>query len=564
MKSGRFISILFLCIALCTTFAGAIQDDMPSIESKLESIRSWMHNDFEVPNSVESPGTVIGVVLRHHGSVLGQGTGSTLQQASGDALKELRRQKIFQRELPALLRQEILDSISIELEICDTFVPSPHKNIDHFEHSFVYGDNGIAVRLRGKTSYRLPCILRLAPHRNIANITESLCIDVGVHPTIALSHNLPMNADITLYTLPCKTYFQNKAHGNCVSLLLGDEPIGTTLLVPSTLLELSDALASHLIVSSGSGSVIGGYQPETDTFTSIFATHFVQLLTANALYSYAQVEGAQCSTKAKETASAILESIASDVRKSNSFDIESASLLLILLNQTGIEKNDAVQELETNSKQLVLQTVLHSTQAELTEMSPFILALLCAATFELETTSENPSYELSSSLCALSCSATTPANRASLIPWVIHPMLAFEKLKPGSFAKPLLELLELAKVSQVTATGLHEGGFLLQTNDGMVVDARGLRMIPMLAKLCHWNAGNPSTSFQALSRSIGFVEQLSTRKERANRFSNPAMALGGIRKSSWDAAMPTEATAMALIGVVEALRTIENIESTIK
>jgi len=128
----------------------------------------------------------------------------------------------------------------------------------------------------------------------------------------------------------------------------------------------------------------------------------------------------------------------------------------------------------------------------------------------------------------------------------------------------LLELLALAKVSQVTATGLHEGGFLLHTNDGMVVDARGLRMIPMLAKLCHWNAGNPSTSFQALSRSIGFVEQLSTRKERANRFSNPAMALGGIRKSSWDAAMPTEATAMALIGVVEALRTIENIESTIK
>jgi hypothetical protein len=564
MKTGRLMPLLFLCFSVCAGFADAQQSELPIIKTQFSSIRSWMRNDFSVPTGTESVHSAVGIVLRHHGNVLGQGTGTTLQEAVGKAFKEVRRQKIFQIELPASLNLEILNSISIELETCDSFVPSPHKNIDNFADTFGSGANGIAVRVGSNTVFRLPCILRLAPYRGIANIAESLCIDSGIHPAIAISHSLPINADITLYTLPCTTYFQERAVEPIVSLVHGDERVEASRIVPSRLIELADALASHLLASSGSGSVIGGYQPETDTFTRIFATHFVQILTADALYSYAQLQDAKFAKEAVTTALSILESIASDVRKSKSFDIESASLLRIMLHQTGIEKSLAVEELEAASEQLVLQTALHSTKEELKETAPFILALLCGATFAIEESSEEPSYVLPSMLCSLCCKATSPNNRASLIPWIIQPMLSFETWKPGSFATPLHEFLKLAKESQVDTDTIQKGGFRLQTNHGIVVDARGLRMIPMLAKLCQWKGGNASGTFHALSRSIGFLEQLTTRQARANRFSNPAMALGGIRKSSWDATMPTEATAMGLIGIVETLHTIKNIESKMK
>ena len=61
-----------------------------------------------------------------------------------------------------------------------------------------------------------------------------------------------------------------------------------------------------------------------------------------------------------------------------------------------------------------------------------------------------------------------------------------------------------------------------------------------------------SEALRSLMLTTRFVTQLTTRKERAQRFQNPAMAIGGVRASMSDATMPTEATAMALIGITRA------------
>ena len=108
------------------------------------------------------------------------------------------------------------------------------------------------------------------------------------------------------------------------------------------------------------------------------------------------------------------------------------------------------------------------------------------------------------------------------------------------------------------------GGFSWPGEDGNVVDARGLRMIPMLAIMCRSSTTQKTTAFQSLMSAVRFVEQLTTKSARADRFGNPPMALGGVRESPWNAAMPTEATAMALLGITKTIKTLDEIQSSLK
>ena len=116
------------------------------------------------------------------------------------------------------------------------------------------------------------------------------------------------------------------------------------------------------------------------------------------------------------------------------------------------------------------------------------------------------------------------------------------------------ELLEIALSAQINETNSDLfGGFSLISNGIRVVDARGIRMVPMLALFAQTPNPNQSKAIQALTKSIRFVSQLTTQEQRANRFANPTLSKGGVRVATWDASMPTEASAMALLGVSRAI-----------
>ena len=99
---------------------------------------------------------------------------------------------------------------------------------------------------------------------------------------------------------------------------------------------------------------------------------------------------------------------------------------------------------------------------------------------------------------------------------------------------------------------------------GNIVDARGLRILPFLAQMCHSPFAMKSESFQTMIAALRFTEQLVTSEQRSMRFDNPTMALGGVRQSTWNATMPTEAVAMALLGVTDAVIALHKIQSEVK
>ncbi len=535
------------------------------------TIRAWMQNDFQVNSASQLPfqdDSPTCVVLRHHGVILGYGSAMKFTSAAAIAVKSASEQSIFLMKITDQLKTEIIDSISIELEVGQQPIPSPHKNIDRFEYSFNRGMHGIAVRRGASWNIKMQAELRVSPFRTVSNIVESLCINLGVHPTIAFSHQLPPDDDVTLYSIPSKSYLQTHAGAEIAELIRGDELVRNETISTSHLTKLADSLASHLITSMGpNGKMIGGYQPETNTLKPMFATHFVQALSATALKQYSQLNHITHGLDALHSANTIVESIAADFRKNKKIDTESASLLILLLLHSEDGNNQLMQQLLHACESKVLRAEKNYVSSTDTPPKAFELSLVTAALIELGIARDDEALLMRGEhLCTLCFTDIPLESRASLIPWIISPIIKLQELGNTKFDDSLLELLRLALVSQVLSENDQDliGGFMLSTDLGNIVDARGLRMLPMLAKICDSSATHKTVAFKSLITATRFVEQLTTRENKSNRYESPAMAIGGVRKSPWNAEMPTEATAMALLGITDAINTILHIESSVK
>ena len=116
MATKRFITICTLFIAVSTGYA----DSLDTQQVDFSSIRSWMKDDFTVPkaSAVSNSSEYVGVVLRHHGKILGYVTGTTIEDACKDAFGQMRRMKVVQKDTPRDVLENMLDSVSIELESC--------------------------------------------------------------------------------------------------------------------------------------------------------------------------------------------------------------------------------------------------------------------------------------------------------------------------------------------------------------------------------------------------------------------------------------------------------------
>jgi len=564
----RFIqlSIYFaLAIAVCAGYAVGERISGEHAEEQFSTIRKWMKNGLVVSADTQTPekDTFVCIVLRNQGKLLGHGTGNDLAAAATIAFDGLRNHPVFASDFPSSSRSTIIDGISIEVEQGGTPIPSPYKQIDRFNSSFKTGADGIGVRKGEQWDVRLQAELRLSPHRSVTNIVESLCINLGMHPTVVLSHELPVNEDVTLYAIPLTTYVQASAHATIASLMRGDELVQEVRVNVPNLILFGDSLASHLIKStSENGQMIGGFQPETNTLTTMFATHFVQALSAMALQEY----GVTCAdSTAIETSLSILTSIATDVAHSGKIDEESAALVVILLSNATINQHDEIQSLFLTCR----GTILHASETLLNEKAnsvrPFSLSLVASATIELALQSNDVALlDRGKDLLQKCFTDVSLESRMSILPWVIEP--ATKDAVKEEYLNSLEELLQIAIASQVPAIGEADlvGGFSLRTQRDNTVDARGLRMIPLLATMSRASQTHKTESFQSLVSAIRFAKQLTTQKARAIRFDNASMAEGGVRTSCWNAAMPTEATAMALLGITSAIKTVRDMESSIQ
>ncbi len=490
------------------------------------------------------------IILRHHGDILGTGVGSgeslhPLVDAATLAFKETNTHQIFSK-LSSEMKKHACNSISIELELGEKPIASPSKSLARFAEITTASDGGVGVRRGNKWDIRLPAILRLSPKRDIENILTSLCMNVGVHPSAAISRQLPIDDDVTLYTIPTLGGVQNVANGDIQQLFQGDELVEQKVNASISFVELANMLAAHLIASTGeSGNVIGAYQPETDSLPSPLASPFVQIMVATALLEYADLHAASLTNNARRSASRILNDIKKTFHTRDEIpnDVAAAVVIANMSNATELFYNTCTEQ--------IIQLAIDITDGSVVVDKPHTFALVALAMGKLAKRNESQHDNLAEKICLRCLDEVSLQSKVSTIPWIVEAVIELRNNGIKVDTAALDELLNLVIASQIVEGNQPEliGGFQLSSPDGVVADARGVRILPMLVQLSECKS---SEALRSLMLTTRFVTQLTTRKERAQRFQNPAMAIGGVRASMSDATMPTEATAMALIGITRA------------
>jgi hypothetical protein len=497
------------------------------------------------------------VILRHHGGVIGVGTASVgssnpVAESARNAFKEVSDNNIVRRLDPEL-RKFAMATVSIELELGAKPEPSPSKNLDRISQSINKGIDGVAVRKRGKWALRLPAELRLAPNQNTAITLESLCIEVGVHPATALSRHLSPSDDVTLYTFPTITIVQDSIGEPIRRLVRGDEIVDAIEITMTTINHTADLIATHLITcTNDAGLVVGGYQPETDSLAPPHATVFVQILVATALDAYLSNEFAANKDDAMAATANILAYI-SNRFADDSIIADSVAAAIVILGNSNNQLQKNMHTLYDRCEQQVLDVCHQLVHENNVTKKPHVISMLADAAASIAVNGKDPTVnELAQKMCA-TCIRTIPLeSQIATIPWLVDAVS--KVFDQGLQKSSMQQLLSLAISSQINEEGDLFGGFSLVSGDSTVTDARGVRMLPMLALFAQLPNPSQSKAIPALKNSLRFVMQLTTRSQRASRFSNPTLSKGGVRAATWDASMPTEVSAMALLGVSRAIK----------
>ena len=560
---------IICCFVLQNAFATAPEVDL---NCSIRTVRQWIDEGFIVGSkekSLSDEVTGVCVVLRHNGALLGYGEAfgdnqDLLILAANIALGEARKNAIL-RKLPEDIRNHAVSSIGIEVGIASEIIPIPSKNLEKAAKKIITSVDGIAVRRGDSWDYRLPSQMTLSPFRSTVNHFEGMCIKVGAPAAAAIAHQFSSNENITFYRLKFTAAYQH-AKGERVQLLYrGDELVSLMKLQQEGIQEVADLLASYLINSLWQGDeafgITGTYQPETDRLNTIFAPVISQAMAAEALLNYSSIPKCLHKQNAVDAYKRIMNDLAIVNKNESPITGVVEQSFVVLASGSGITLSENATSMIANCRDAVIKAAKQMVNEANIPSKPLVRGVLSAAIAHVAK-QEHSFTSLAEKVIEACITATNDNEQTALIPWIAQASVDTTKLGGKVNIEFIKELRSNALSSQVTDNSIPDllGGYSLTTKEGSIVDARGIRVIPMLAELLpvetYTPLGNRFDELQTMLLSARFTSQLTTTTERSNRFPNPNRAVGGVRSSPWDATMRPEAAAMALIGITKAIDSI--------
>lgn len=556
-----------ILLCFCTHFSYA-----NDVETALQTVRTWVNSGMVVlGESDTTPENISGVcvVLRKNGELLGYGEAfgeheSLLGNAATIAFAKAKKHPVI-RTLPEDVRSFAFTSIGIEIGVATEYTPIPTKNLDKAAKQIQRGVDGIATRRGNTWDFRFPCQMRLSPFRRTVNHLEGMCIKVGAPAAEVIAHQLPVQEDITIYTVDFASAYQH-AHGEPIRVLFrGDELIALHDLQQTGLQPVAELLASHVIRSvwplEEPIGISGTYLPEVNRLDVVFAPTISQAMTAEAIWKYAQLPN--CAQK--ENALVAYTRIMNDLAVVNEHEspitgVAEQSFVVLASSGESLLSKDAVSMIQSCKKDVIdaAKAMVGGTHIPQKALARGVLSAAIATLAK----QDEALLPLAENTIQIALATTPQQSMASLIPWIMNASVSILDLGGTVDVAAMRKLRDVSLSTQITDDSIPDllGGFSLQTKSGPVTDARGIRMLPMLASLLPVEKFTPrgerSTALISMLLAARYTSQLTTTRERASRFANPTKATGGVRSSVWDAIMKPEATAMALIGITEAIQAL--------
>lgn len=591
-RRGYILCCVLATLLVCGSAARA-QTDPPGPMETMEAyrtVRDWVRSG-EVPD--EAPEGLpacagASVTLMLEGRVVGRASefaregeapGRVIWRAGRAALVQARAAREDLRERGAEVR--------VSLELGGALTPMTDDELSAPALTLSPGLDGVAVRRGERVEGVFPGqMLRRGSDagRALVGLIGEIAGDAraGLEPIGTLKER-----GYVFYRFRATHLAQPEAGAAAVFLQRGGRVVERREISLASLRAFAGGLAGRLEASMWPGvepfGIVGAYDPVTGAYVERLASAFEQALAAMALARYASCPGveAERGSVARRRARAILEDLARveageiDARK----DVVSSAACIVALTELGDESLQGNERLERLGA--CLET-LEGAWIEGEGFDPGLPAgsqgLLALAKLRSARFSANPEgvEEDAREWILAAYRETASGVLVSQMPWLgwASVELAARRGERVAAADTLREMRDLVWDHQLRVIDLDPAE---QDLAGGIVFTRGPTPLPtwlavrplafIATMLGHpeltggtLSAGEAPGELGRLVDSLRFLRQLSAGEAEGHMYAEPERARWGVRRALWDQRMEPGATAMTLLAVTEALRSLEALQ----
>lgn len=507
------------------------------------------------------------------------------------------------------VRRAAADRISLDIQFAGPLVPLDAASLDEAIVSLRPGLDGVAGRSGSKLAYLFPVDI-IATGRTNETALRAVIADLDLPPddlqTLRNSHGLQ------LYRFGVRHIAKIPAARFPIDLHRGGRIVETNETTRPAIVSASRALAGHLVArrapdEAGPIGMSGPYDAALDRYEPAIASPRSQALAAYALARLGEVRGVPLneSAVARNEAWRLIADLLDVTDAETPMEDQPGASAAWLLAWSELAATTPPRSLDRAAIDRHAERTLNDVLAALEARKPEDSAARALAVFAVARAapliSREPREALQTADAALrSLLAAHPAGRLpALMPWLLlaelelHPPLGnpylsgdaeeqaanqsqddAEEPSPGGSAMAplpsrdvLLEMRSLSEGFQLREVDTGErdrdliGGLVFTRGGTPLPTWHTLRVMPALAAML----GDPRLTEREefhdraapVQRGIRFAINLAVTEAEAHCYPSPRRALGGVRLAIWDPTITPDATALALITMIEAIESTD-------
>jgi hypothetical protein len=556
------------------------------------------------------------VVLRYQGEVLGRGTAlgdgrETIVAAARAAFDEASRRMPVENDA---LRDEsirhLAGEVTISLELAGALIPMDARTYEEAAARLSPGLDGVATRIGARVAGVFPSTI-LTQSVAARQAFASAASQAGDNPSLGLTEmdKLIDQQGAKFYRFRVVHIAQASPGAAPMVLVRGQRAVALTDVGRVALSETADRIAEHLLTRRWPGQesygMVGTYDPGRDTFEPKVASPVEQLTAALALLRYARALEAGSPRRAELMA--YVDRIRADLVKVEAgeeaagtdpvaaaawivLDSDRARLLApIPASDAGGGSTVPGADADTASFAEQCRRTVHASFNMATGYDPKVappaqamvaLALVRMAAAEKGATLREEAVMLADAACRGVFRNATPGDLVSRMPWLgwaeveLADLHADRQIGARTALREMRTLVWEHQVSPVSPAASDQQGGGGDMVGGIVFSAGARPGAP--TPLPTWQSARPIAFLASmladerltpradrpleLARLVGalrFLRQLQVDDATLWMCQNSRRALGGIRSAAWDQHLASDASAMTLLALVEAMRALD-------
>ncbi|MCC6677372.1 MAG: hypothetical protein IT436_09525 [Phycisphaerales bacterium] len=531
-----------------------------------------------------------GITLRLAGQIVGRGVdagGDTaaLARAVRSAVDEAALRMPIEKDA---LREEAMaearQRLCISLELAGPLIPYAPRLYDQVDLEVQVGLEGVAARQGERVAAVFPATM-LASNSGPGDALAAAIAQVTGDPTLAIraaADSQPAAVSkkhgLTLYRFKVTHLAQTGPGRPPMFLFRGGKVVPASEIDSEMLSAFADGLAHHLLGRKWPGDeplgLLGTAWPAQGKYEPLTASSIERALVALALQRYLERGGARVApgTEARKSIDELIDGLLRSIAASHldKRDASAATAALcepvMLARRGGAERFDRAVAFDS-----YIEAAGDDAARQFDGVPAGERAIVAwARSRRAEFTRAAGDIAGADALVRRIFRDTSPGQLPSQMPWLGWAELALTRARGDGEVKSgpaLREMREQIWKHQLTAADCGAdgpdlvGGIVFTASTNPLPTAVSLRPLAFAATMLGERSLTEDRELpRELSRvlaALRFTRQLAADEATGFMYQDPSRAMWGIRSALWDQRQPPEATAMALLMVVETLEALE-------